>query len=90
MGVEPPCQFIEQAPGVPHIRPHGPIASCDDDPAPFALTANTDSNLSSAWLSHDGQAGDCPSRVRYSNLRPQSRHAYSYSGMGLPWVLILF
>jgi len=41
----------------------------ENDPAGDAAapTANADRRFSSSALAHDGQAGDCPARVRYSN-----------------------
>ena len=62
---------MEQEPGPrgsPH-EPHGPIGCVPEKPAelPLAPTANADSRFCSSWLSHEGHAGDCPARVRYSN-----------------------
>ena len=57
---------------------HGPaLARSNGTPGSGALTANTESCLSSSALAHDGHDGVCPARVRYSNLWPHPRHAYS-------------
>ena len=68
--------------GSPHL-PHDPTASRDGRPPPLALTANTERSFSRSALSHDGQLGDWPPRVRYSKWWPQARHSYSNNGMML-------
>lgn len=75
-------QLSEQEPGPlgsPH-DPHGP--ALEKLGALFgALTAKTDSCLSSSTLAQEGHEGVWFARVRYSNLLPQARHAYSNKGM---------
>src|SRR5258706_2127564 len=84
--VGPPTQLIEQDPGPrgsPH-DPHAPVDAGNGAGSPFpalVLTAKTDSSFCRFAPSHDGQLGDWPSRVRYSNCWPQPRHSYSKSGM---------
>ena len=76
---------MEQEPG-PRGSPHEPQAPDEGAESPEEetepdVTAKTDSCLSSSALAQEGQLGDCPARVRYSNRCPQARQANSKSGM---------
>jgi hypothetical protein len=74
---------LEQLPaprGSPQA-PHGAGPDIRDGLEDGALTAKTDSCLSSAVLAHLGHSSFVDSRTSSSNLLSQSRHAYSNNGM---------
>ena len=62
----------------PAQGPPAGIGAAFGEPAP---TAKAESCFSTRSPRHAGQTGVTPSRMRTSNLFPQSAHVYSKSGM---------